>query len=229
MFGTTANTYRHVDRAPPPTPAQRPPAGVVVAVGEDDHGRATGTIREPIRCLTDRVVQGRGPEWRNRLELAWKVFQAICERRHLGQPRVEREDGGFVLRLVEPAEHVAGGIAGIGKPRFHAAADVEEQGHADLAAVGPEFGDLAGDAAVEHFEVADRQIADETALPVADNCVQVDEVFPDLKVAIGLSWAARKAAGGSIKVAVTPIVRMSVPRAIARLPFPSTLPNGEVM
>ena len=184
MLGTTANTYTGTSialAAADTCSGVRRLALSLPSVKTIDGATQAGTIREPIRCLADRVVQRRGPERRNRFELAWKVFQAVCERRHLGQPGVECEDGGFVLRLVEPAEHVACGVAGIGKPRFHAAADVEEQRHADLAAVSPEFGDLSGDSAVDHFEVADRQIADEASLPVADDGVQADEVDPGLE------------------------------------------------
>ena len=70
------------------------------------------------------------------------------------EPRVEREDCRLVLFRLQPAEDMSGGFARVGHLGFHAAADVEQQRHADARQIGPEIRDRPRLPVVEHFEVA---------------------------------------------------------------------------
>ena len=153
------------------------PAVVIGTVGkDDDRAPATLALADPARGQRDRVVKRGGAERHDRRHRIRQRPQARREGRALVEVRIERVDGRLIARRVEPAQDVHRRFACVRQMAFHAAADVEEHGDADAGEIALKIADGPRLAAVEHLEIARRQVLDEAPFRIADHCRDPDHV-----------------------------------------------------
>ena len=205
MAGTIANMYTgtSIALAAADTSSGVRRLAVVDAIGEDHDGAAQpGTIREPLRRLANRIVQRRGAERRNRLQLGLAAVSS----------RVNGVTSDSRVSKVKTAASSCCWSSQLSTWRAASRASSSRDSMLPLtsnssatlicAGVGPEFGDLPGEPAVEHLEVAHRQVLDEPALLVADHRVHADELDARLergnRLVLGSQKARRRSAASKL-------------------------------
>jgi hypothetical protein len=171
------DVHRHIDPARDGGHLRRlQPAPGVGAISEDDD-RAPPPLAgaNPLRGLRNRIVERRRTERDNRGHGVGQRPQTESERLDFVEPRVEREDRRFVA-TIQPAQNMGRCFTRACETSLHAAADVEEQGNTDAGGVGAKIRDGARPPAIEHLEIARRQVAHEPALVVAHDSCDADNI-----------------------------------------------------